>query len=604
MVYDITDVESLIRSYIVSSMQDKHPDLDTSENSPLDDILIKPMIAIMSKFLDRANKLEMMQNLNNAEYMTEEELDEKGEGSYFLSRKEGEAASTLLTLMFANLNLDDEKFELVIPSGLTFSSPSGATFQTIIETKLYADDVKKGYDKFRMLYEIEVTVKATDIGSKYNVGANEIIDCQTSFSNSYIGCTNKSAVVNGRNSESNTEYAARIRSWYTSRQLGTKPGYTSFLLESFDEIKDVYVVGYRDEFMERDLMKVVGDDDVVREVHVGGKVDIYIRGCEYINQITEITANTNKLILNVPYDKLIDIERIKAYNLSDESKIPVTGTPRKITGEEFDGKYEGLTEIIINNDDEVSYSEESINDMMLNYYRLDDEGNVMPTQNHYFQIGRTESELSTPMVNITNITCTDNVKLPSDLKAIYDLEYFGLRGTTDEKCKVVMKNIDFIPNGANIQVGYILNETLRKCAQTLNDEANRIITADVVVKEATPVYTNIQFEVKLTDNRTVLSFEDIQAKIKASVVNFFNNYRMGDQVEESNLVAWLYQDATVKEFIQYIALPFKVFYVPNDIGEEIPDDGSQHAENGVLPIKAIEYPVLNTPKFEVSVLSI
>ena len=79
---------------------------------------------------------------------------------------------------------------------------------------------------------------------------------------------------------------------------------------------------------------------------------------------------------------------------------------------------------------------------------------------------------------------------------------------------------------------------------------------------------------------------------------------MGDQVEESDLVAWLYQDENVKEFIQYVALPFKVFYVPEEITEEIPDDGSQHAPNGVLPIKAIEYPVLNTPKFEVSVLSL
>lgn len=604
MVYDITDMESLVRSYIVSSMQDKYPDLDTSENSPLDDMFIKPVINVMAQFLERANKLEMMQNLNNAEYMTEEELDAKGEGSYFLPRKEGEAASTLLTLMFANLNLVDEKFELVIPSGLSFQTSSGVTFHTITETKLYADDVKKGYDKYRMLYEIEITVKAADIGSEYNVGANEITDCQTFFSNSYIGCTNKTAVINGKNSESNTEYAARIRSWYTSRQLGTKPGYESFLLESFDEIRDVYVVGYKDEFMERDLLRVVGDDEVVREVHVGGKVDIYIRGCDYINQITDIAANTNKILLNVPYAKLIDKERIKAYNLSDESKIPVLGEPREIAKDEYDGKYEGLTEIIINNDNEVSYSESAVSNMVMNYYRLDDEDNVMPTQTHYFQIGKTESELSTPMIDVTNMTCTDNVELPKDLKSIYDLEYSGMIGTTDEKCKIIMKDINFIPNGSSIQVNYILNETLRRCSYTLNEEANRIITTDVIVKEATPVYVNVQFDVKLTDNRTVLTFEDIQAKIKASVVQFFNSYRMGDQVEESDLVAWLYQDENVKEFIQYVALPFKVFYVPEEITEEIPDDGSQHAPNGVLPIKAIEYPVLNTPKFEVSVLSL
>lgn len=604
MVYDITDMQSLIRSYIVSSMQEKHPDLDTSENSPLDDIFIKPLISVMSQFLERANKLEMMQNLNNAEYMTEEELDEKGEGSYFIPRKEGEAASTLLTLMFANLNLVDEKFELVIPSGLTFKTSSGVTFQTITETKLYADDVKKGYDKYRMLYEIEITVKATDIGSEYNVSANEITGCQTFFSNSYIGCTNKNAVTNGKNSESNIEYANRIRAWYTSRQLGTKPGYQSFLLESFDEIRDVYVVGYKDQFMDRDLLRVVDEDGTIRETHVGGKVDIYIRGCDYVNQVARISANTNKLLLNVPYRRLLNKDRMKTYNLTDESKIPVIESIREILKEDYGSRYEGLTEVIINNDNEVSYSEDTVSHMMLSYERLDDEDNEMPIQNHYFQVGKTESQLSTPAIEVTHITCTDNVEMPKDLKTIYDLEYSGLKGTTDEKCKITMKDINFIPNGSTIEVTYILNETLRQCSYSLNEEANRIITADVIVKEAAPVYVNVQFEVKLTDYRTVLTFEDIQAKIKASVVNFFNSYRMGDQVEESDLVAWLYQDETVKEFIQYVALPFKVFYIPEEITEEIPDDGSQHAKNGVLPIKAIEYPVLNTPKFDVSILTL
>lgn len=602
MVYDITNIDNLIRSYIVSSMQEKYPDLDTSPNSPLDDIFIKPIITIMGQFLERANKLEMMQNLNNAEYMTEEELDEKGEGSYFLPRRDGQTASTTLTLMFANLNLTEENFSLVIPSGLIFKSSSGAEFQTIVETKLLADDVKKGYDKYRMLYEVEVTVQATDVGSAYNVDANEITDCTTFFSNYYIGCTNKATVTGGKDTESNKEYAERIRNWYTSRQLGTKPGYKSFILESFSEVRDVYVVGYRDKYMERDLLKVIADDGSQKDTHVGGKVDIYIRGCNYENVVTNITANTNRILLNVPFNKLTKTELIKAYNLSDESKIPVVSEPKKIGAEEFEGAYDGLTEITIKNDDEVSYSENAISNMMLVYYRYDDEGNEMPAQNHYFQIGKTESEMSAPLTSITSMSCTDNVTMPGDLSTIYDLSFSGIKGTSDEKCMIKMKDINFIPNGSNIEVKYIINETLRECGYSLNEEANRIITADVVVKEATPVHVNVQFDVKLTNKRTVLAFEDIKAKIKSSVATFFNSYSMGDQVEESDIVAWLYQDENVKDFIQYISLPFKVFYIPKDAAEEIPQDGSQHAENGVLPIKEIEYPILNTPKFDVGLI--
>lgn len=603
MIYDVTNMDSLIRSYIISIMQEKFPDLDTSQDSPLDDMFIKPMITIMGKFLGRANKLEMMQNLNNAEYMTEEELNEKGEGSYFLPRREGQSASTILTLMFANLNLTEKTFELTIPSGLTFKTSSGAEFQTITETRLSADDVKKGYDKYRMLYEVEVTVQAVDVGSSYNVDANEITDCITFFSNSYIGATNKAPVTGGKDSESNTEYAERIRSWYTSRQLGTKPGYRSFLLESFSEIRDVFVVGYKDKYMDRDIIRVLDSEGLPKEIHIGGKVDIYIRGSKYETVTTEITANTNKILLNVPFNKLINTESIKAYNLSDESKIPVISPPRRITSEEYDGAYDGLTEVTIDNTGEVSYSENTVSNMMIAYYRVDDDNVPMPTQNHYFQVGVTESTVSTPLVDVTSLSVTDNVKIPPDIKTLYDLKFEGLKGTSDETCKITMKNIDFIPNGATIEVNYIINETLRQCAYSLNEEVNRIITADVIVKEATPVYVNVQFDVKLTDKRTVLAFEDIKAKIKSSVSTFFNEYSMGDQVEESDLVAWLYQDENIKDFVQYVALPFKVFYVPQNIDEEIPVDGSEHATNGVLPIKEIEYPILNTAKFEVGLLT-
>ena len=97
--------------------------------------------------------------------------------------------------------------------------------------------------------------------------------------------------------------------------------------------------------------------------------------------------------------------------------------------------------------------------------------------------------------------------------------------------------------------------------------------------------------------------ESIVSKIKSSLVSFFDNYRLGDNVEQSDVVGWLYTDSSVSDAIQYVKLPLDAFYIPENINDEIPEsiDGSLQQE--FLDIEAIQYPVLNMPKLKINILS-
>ena len=86
MVVDISNLDSMIRGYIVSVITQYYPDIDTSENSSFDDLYIKPLIEFSRPFIDSLSRLELKSNLANSEYLTESELDEIGEGNYFMSR--------------------------------------------------------------------------------------------------------------------------------------------------------------------------------------------------------------------------------------------------------------------------------------------------------------------------------------------------------------------------------------------------------------------------------------------------------------------------------------------------------------------------------------
>lgn len=600
MTIDVTDLDDMIRGYVVNTINEHYPDIDTSQNSVFDELYVKPIINVARPFVEALSRLELKQNLANAEYLTEDELDEIGEGNYFTSRKQGVAASTLMTLTFTNIPVEDSSYFLRIPAGTTFATGSGIEFQTQSAITLTATDMKNGYNPAKLCYEIDVPVTAVEIGSKYNVFAGEIIFCQTYFSNNLVSCVNRVDVTDGKDKESNVEYAERIREFYLSRQLGTAPGYKRYILDAIEEVTDVYVSGYRDEFMTRDLLPVWEEStESVKYMHVGGKVDLHIKGCIYDQDSEEIILNNNVILLDCDFDNLhnksLPGDNIEIFNLTDSSKVPAIKSVTKVEGDEFGSDFNGKTKIIINNDGEVSYSEETVNSMKL-IYKYNDNDNVV-SEELYFNCGLSKAELSGPVKSIDYMADFNDIPV-DDMDNKFDLVKTGIPDTTAEKCLIKLKNMDNYFNGSRITIRYTSNATLRKVKEMLDDEQTRVITTDIVGKEANAVPVNVQFRFKVTNAYRNLDFSIFEARVKSSIISFFNGYKMGDSVEESDIVGWLYKDASVKDIIQYVELPFKVFYIPESITENIPDDGTQLSDDGVLNIKAIEYPILNAAKFK------
>ena len=605
MVTNILDLESMIRGYIIDTIKKYYPDIDTSSNSPFDDLFIKPVIQFSAPFIEALSRLELKSNLSNAEYLTEAELDEIGEGNYFTIRKKGYAATTVMTLTFANLNLEDPDFIIKIPTGTTFTTNSELEYQTQSTITLNAEDMQKNYNKAKFVYEIDIPVIAMEIGKKYNVSAGEIMFCKTFFSNSLVSSVNKVDVTDGKDQETNADYAARMREFYLSRQLGTSPGYKNFILEIFDEISDVYVAGYKDPYMERDVLNVVDEAGNVTPRHVGGMVDIYLKGCIYDENQMVVTLNNDVLLLDCDFGKLADTinpqNSIKIYNLTDSTKTVKLKEVRAVLDSEFFGENSGKTMVIIDNTNQDSYHDNVINQMKIIYSYIGSNGQI--DDERYFDVGLTKTSLASPLVSVNSLIDVQGNSISGiDEKII--INKTGIEKTTNEECEIIIKNekCNEYYNGMPIIVNYTSNKTLRRLRDTLNVENNRIITADVLGKEATPVPVNVRFKIRTEPIYKSTDRSIIETRIKASVISFFDNYKMGDTVEESDLVGWLYTDASVKDMIKYVALPFDVFYVPQNAADDIPTDGSQLSSDGVLSIKSIEYPILNVSKFEVSIL--
>lgn len=604
MVVDILDYDGLIRGYILDVVRSYYPDMDTSENSPFDDLFIKPMIELLRPFLNKLSRMELKTNLSNAQYLTEGEMNEVGEGNYFTVRNKGSAASTMLTLVFANLNLKDEDFYIKIPTGAIFTTTSGLEFQTKSTIVLNSEAMQNAYNKKKFVYEIDIPITAIEIGSKYNVSAGDIIICKTYFSSSLVSCVNKVNVTDGKDQESNIKYADRIRDFYLSRQLGTDPGYKRFVMDIFEEVTDVYVSGFKDPYMKRDFVKIYNEE--TKEIipkHIGGCVDLYLKGCVYDSNKVSVKLNNNIILLDCAFEKLTDIKNpensIKIYNLTDGSKQVKIKEISAVTENEFFGENTGKVKVVINNKDNISYQDNIINDMKIIYSYISDDKRI--DDERLFNVGITKELLASPVISIDSLTDVAGNILDSINERV-QLDKKGEIGTTSEESFVVIKNCDEYFNGMPITITYTSNKTLRILKDTLEVKNNRIITADIIGKEANPVPVNVQFNFKVSSIYRNMDKKIMETRIKSSVNSFFKQYKMGDMIEESDLVAWLYTDPSLKDTIQYVELPFKVFYIPKNPDEDIPMDGSQLSSDGVLAIQKIEYPILNASKFRANLI--
>jgi len=112
---------------------------------------------------------------------------------------------------------------------------------------------------------------------------------------------NYSAFTNGKEEESNEDFAARGLLALQGVSVGTEAGYISKILENI-YVYDALVVGPGDELM-------------VRDDGLGGKIDIYVKidknSTDVYTQITETftyNGETEKILSNVPVKQITSVE--------------------------------------------------------------------------------------------------------------------------------------------------------------------------------------------------------------------------------------------------------------------------------------------------------
>lgn len=267
----LADLASSVSSYIKGRLSEAAPNLNTSPNSPADQMVITPLNVTLQPLISRINRWDLMQNLDNAALMTTQELDDLLFGNYRIARLQGVAASGEV-LILTSVVPDGQP--VTVPAGTQMSQGSGLLYSVGATTTYTAAQLATFYSTANLRYEIPVTVAAASVGSAYNAPAGYITQLVTPISGLQVsGVINPQDISNGVDVETNVAYVQRVRETFAAGDLGTSPGYRQYVFETWPTVLDVYPAGFGDVLMQRDTIQTTNGS-----VHIGGKVDLWIKG--------------------------------------------------------------------------------------------------------------------------------------------------------------------------------------------------------------------------------------------------------------------------------------------------------------------------------------
>jgi len=176
--------------------------------------------------------------------------------------------------------------DIRIPSGITINSAEdiglgirSTAFRTVSSSLMDVSNISYYYNPVEQRYEVQAEVEAIQSGTVGNVPSGFLTS--SSALGPSVQVTNDSAITGGSNQETNQHLADRIKLSSISLDAGTPGGYANTVL-SVPGVEQVRVEEAGDRLMLRDY-------DKTEKRHIGGKVDIYIKGSEIVQTIDRVS---------------------------------------------------------------------------------------------------------------------------------------------------------------------------------------------------------------------------------------------------------------------------------------------------------------------------
>ena len=546
------NIQQMIQSFITQTLKEAYPNLDMTPGSPDMDTTVGPLNTLFKPFVSRINRWDINQNLDNQAVILDSDLNDFGQRNFFMDRKLGKAATGIVTISFSTIPDSDP---LTIPAGFIAQSNTSVNYITKTPVTFSQDDLTQYFNAKTFTYDLPVSVQCQNPGKSGNALATSINKIITPLPGA-SSVTNNIDFDDGTDIESNALYINRMRTSYQSKTSSTTYGYQSEVSSMFTDAIGVYVAGKGDQLMARDILEVLGTGPV----HVGGMVDIYVKGSypQLTSVSIRVTGNNfllmSKLVLSI--NKVINSTKNTVLDSSQWS-LKYKDTTKKGTLSEIayvrvaSGATEGDQLIIsANYTDCIGSTLPPLTITQVNVYSA-----------NQFSIGQD------PVIGISSVYVSSG-STPGGVLHVSDYTYSigpgGVGGSTRQNSLITIK--DGYVSGDVLSVSFSLDTLITQIQDYYT--AKRFACSDVLGRMGVKKLLYVWLKVYPRDGMTIGTAEE--DAIDVVVSNYADGIPLGGKIEESALISALESNSKTSKFIEYVSLPLTSFYVL-DTDAEITD---------------------------------
>ena len=275
-----------IGDYLVTVLKEEYPTLELQEGDLIVDLLVKPLQLLLEPLKREINLLRKRQSARYPSEMTLSDAEDLA-ANFFVTRKLGSISRGTVRILFSSptfLNVGDQ---------VKFSTNTGLTFFPVVQQYISIDTITS--QRVGNLYYADITVRSEAEGEQYNIEAGSIVIAEGVPN--YVSVTNPFSFDTASNSETASQLLQRVEKSLTERSLTSRRGIFARLMEEFQSIRNMQVIGY-------------GDDEMIRDILTGtSRGDLRASGIafsvgRYLFMITGYEDNPDGLMVAAPGDKI------------------------------------------------------------------------------------------------------------------------------------------------------------------------------------------------------------------------------------------------------------------------------------------------------------
>lgn len=328
-------------SDIISSILRNNSSLDTSTGTVINDTCVYPVAVELAQIYTDLQTLSNLITFTDPETI-DNTLLEKIAGNYGLSRTAATQATGTIT--FGALSVSSP---ITIPSGVkisTLASTLGVTkdFTTTEAVVLSSSN----YNTVTGLYEVDAPIASIGTGTTYNVGAGTLISITGSLPGVY-NATNKLAITNAVDLETNTSLVNRILTKFQGLVSGTSSSYAS-IARAIDGVSEVLVIDPNSEYANRGpggIDIIIDGQDLAstsETLTYAGEVEFQLESAPVVDitsVIGVVGGSTHTFVEGVDYSLQKDTTTIYAYSSKSVDKLVWLGADVPDTSSNFTVTY-------------------------------------------------------------------------------------------------------------------------------------------------------------------------------------------------------------------------------------------------------------------------